>query len=301
MLSKGVAVSNEQTKRTKKDQRLKDTRAHPFPAYRAIEEPIGESDQLDEDGLECVSKYWDGKQALMLTGDGGLTEADMYFVGPKGMAVARWLMPLTDLELEIPGTFVVNGKVVLPKAPTGPVPKTKAKILKRPAAAPIEDPGFGAEAGADDLLDNTIVDVVHDSEGEKPDEEAWSSEDEIEDATTEQEEACHKPKSEKASAKKMASHQPEDLPWRFALRPGHNNAMTLVVIGETEKDKSQLLQVPPSMCEKSRYTPSEVVNLVKDKIQEKAKLMVTLPIRSCQNLERLRMEAVQQRRKLIPW
>ena len=41
------------------------------------------------------------------------------------------------------------------------------------------------------------------------------------------------------------------------IRPGHENKMTLVVIGATDKDKAQILEVTPAACAGSGLSPRE--------------------------------------------
>ena len=88
-------------------------------------------------------------------------------------------------------------------------------------------------------------------------------------------------------------------PWRMAMRPGHNNSMTLCIIGLSDKDKAQLCVVTPAMTNKTKYTPSDVISHVMGKIKDRAAFMMTTPIQECRNLDELRRVARQERSLLL--
>lgn len=112
-------------KRSRKLDRLGKPRPHPFPYYREPEEEEKDEATADDaDNNLVISKYWDGKQALLLKADGTLTVADEYRKGPLGMVEAYWLQESTSLELELPNEFCENGQL---KKMTPPVPKVPAK------------------------------------------------------------------------------------------------------------------------------------------------------------------------------
>ena len=85
----------------------------------------------------------------------------------------------------------------------------------------------------------------------------------------------------------------------MALRPGHNGSMTVVAIGNNDKDRVQIVQVTSHMVMGTDKNVVDVCNNLMERIKDRAKLMLDLPIKTCRRLDDLRELAQEERANIL--
>jgi len=202
--------------KTEKDARKK-ARLHPFVAFRRQEDDDTDGQScIEEEAAFLVTRLFDASkmQAMAHYSDGQMVAAKSYNAGPHGMIVATWADG-SSMELELPNARLGEDSLLPTPPALGHATKDReekkqmhrGRILKRPAAVKIEP------------------------EAAKPDEVA--------DEKDEDE------KSEKDEDEKGSDDEPL-VKARWSIKPGHDGAVCLFLVGVSSRDKAQIVQVSPA-------------------------------------------------------
>ena len=129
-------VAGTSARREKRDARL-GNRPHPFPFFRVPEES-------DDEEATIASATYNAHTGIasILYSDGTKKNADTYRCGAEGFAEAHWADENFSFDLDVPNSYVVNGKIDIDsftaktkKGKKRPAADIKAAVLKKPACA----------------------------------------------------------------------------------------------------------------------------------------------------------------------
>ena len=237
----GSSAGAADFRKTRRQSRL-GHRPNPFACFRPEESRAAEADAPSP-----VTKFFDAEtlQAQLLMSDGSVLNADCYDAGPSGFIVARWLSPSCEFELQLPNQYLKDdGSISKPAAgvrkkpaaaPVTPM-KRPSCVMQKPAAAPMKKP---AQA-------QPKPDAAMEIPTPKP------------DTTGDPDEGGEEEKQSQPDA------EMETL--ALKIRPGHENKMTITVVGASASDKAQVLEISPSACKSSSLTPREACQKVIDSL-----------------------------------
>ena len=104
------AEGKQSLKKARRVERLGE-RPNPFMHFRTIDLEDEVADELEE--AMVIAKYFSASDfaARMVLSDGKVFLPDFYKTGSGGFAVACWLSPVQELELEVPSACVVDYKL----------------------------------------------------------------------------------------------------------------------------------------------------------------------------------------------
>jgi len=74
------------------------------------------------------------------------------------------------------------------------------------------------------------------------------------------------PEEEEEGDAVAKDHESPEATVTLKVRPGHDNAMTIVACGLTSKDRSQILLITPSMCREG-LTPRRVCEAIIEEME----------------------------------